>query len=74
MIDYVAYHARGGTPCTISLANPLPDTDTLEQSRALQDVSARAIVDAIYNHLSRGTIDRLIAELLRRTASDLVVR
>lgn len=75
------YRAQGDIePVTIEIHEPLPELADdggidawLAVSGERFDQQAKAIVDALFASLPGGTLDRVLVEMLRRTASHLVV-
>ena len=64
-------------PVTIEIHEPIPDVDGIRSVRAAQERFAAqgvALADAIWETCPGGTIDALIAEMLKRRASLFRVR
>lgn len=54
----------------IAIDIPLPDSDLgLEKVRALYDMDAEIVVDALFASLPQGTLERLLAKMIMRRAS-----
>jgi hypothetical protein len=55
---------------TIAVDVPLPDADLgSDARRALYDLDAEIIVDALFASLPQGTIERVLAKMIMRRAS-----
>jgi hypothetical protein len=55
---------------TIAVDVPLPDADLgLDAARAIFDMDAEIIVDALFASLPQGTIERVLAKMIMRRAS-----
>lgn len=58
---------------TIVIDEELPEQKTIEDNEAIFQKEAFTLADALLKSLPGGTIDRLVAELLRRKATSFVV-
>jgi hypothetical protein len=58
---------------TIQFDQEAPRFDSLERQGKLYDVEAQHLADVLCTTLPGGTLDRLMAELLQRRASLLIV-
>jgi hypothetical protein len=63
------HYAKGWHPWLLSADEEIPDSFGPEN----MDTEARRIVEAMRDCLPGGVVDRVLAELLRRKASELVV-
>ena len=59
-------------PCSIELIDTMPQLETIALQQRVQDTDARELAKALHEHLPGGTFDRLVAEMLRIKASDLI--
>lgn len=57
----------------LSAMQTFPANLSVEDAGALHTVQAKAVVAFLFQHLPGGTVDRVLAELLRRKASTLSV-
>jgi len=57
----------------INVTEQIQDAGTLQQHRELFKDQAKGLADALFGSLPGGTMDELIAELMRRRASLFVV-
>lgn len=63
-------HENGVVPrLTIVLEQPAPNAERLDE--VAMQAEAEILVDALYAALPVGTLDRVLAELLRREASSI---
>jgi hypothetical protein len=58
---------------TIIIIDEFPQTESLKYSADIFELEAQNLSDILCRSLPGGTLDRLIAELLKRKASSLVV-
>ena len=59
---------------TIVIAGEPDERKTLRESKIFYGMQARKIADALYESLPGGTLDHLVAEMMQRQASLLMVR
>lgn len=57
----------------IKTSSTVPNSIRFDELNKLMDRDAQAIVDDLYRSLPGGTIDRVLAKLMARQASSLVV-
>ena len=54
---------------TIQITDNLPDYVSLEQSTEFFTLQAMQLSEALFNSLPQGTMDRLLAEMMKRKSS-----